>query len=95
MLERRRRACYSQRMVSQQSIGEQWLTSLLATLLFAIGPVRHFCAPPLIILRAICWWVQEVRLLLAPRRRRRPVRYTSSPSAIPYGLYPLSCILLE
>lgn len=82
-------------MASQQSSGERWLAWLVAALWSFRGPARRLCTPPPIVLRAILWWVRAVRLWLAPRRRMLPIANSFFPSALPYGLYPLSCILLE
>lgn len=82
-------------MASRHSLGKQWLAWLAVVLGLFKGPVRRLCTPPPIVLQAIRWWVQAVRLWLAPRRPPLAVTHPFSPSAIPYGLYPLSCILLE
>jgi hypothetical protein len=81
-------------MASRQSSGGAWLW-VVAALGLLKGPARRLCAPPPIILQAIRWWVRQVRLWLAPRWQPLPNGQLFSSSTLPYGLYPLSCILLE
>jgi hypothetical protein len=68
---------------------------LVAALGLLKGPARRLCAPPPILLQSIRWWVRQVRLWLAPRWQPLPKIQPFCASTLPYGLYPLSCILLE
>lgn len=72
------------------------IVSHIITLLWGTLPsLRRFSRPPLIVLQAVCWWVRELCLCLAPRRQTLLATSRFSPSVLPYLLFPLSCILLE
>jgi hypothetical protein len=58
-------------------------------------PLRRLCAPPLPVATLLRWWVRQLWLFTRPPAERPEGSHRYRPAALPYPLYPLSCILLE